>query len=114
LLTTPDGRKMGKTESGSLWLDAASTSPYEFYQFWGNAADQQVEQLLKLFPFLSLEEIARLASLEGADIRAAKEVLAFEATRLSHGEEAARQAQEAARALFSGGGAVGEGVPTTP
>src|SRR4051794_2010402 len=77
LLTTPDGRKMGKTEQGSIWLDAASTSPYEFYQFWVNVEDQQVEQLLKLFTFLSLEEIARLSSLEGADIRAAKEVLAF-------------------------------------
>jgi tyrosyl-tRNA synthetase len=113
LLTTPDGRKMGKTETGSIWLDPASTSPYEFYQFWVNVEDQQVEQLLKLFTFLSLEEIARLASLEGADIRAAKEVLAFEATRLSHGEEAARRAQAASRALFAGGGAIGEGVPTT-
>lgn len=113
LLTTSDGRKMGKTQAGSVWLDANLTSPYEFYQFWVNVEDGQVEQLLKLYTFLSLEEIARLASLEGAEIRAAKEVLAFEATRLSHGEEEANKAQAAARALFAGGGELGEGVPTT-
>ena len=113
LLTTADGRKMGKTTGGSTWLDASLTSPYEFYQFFMNVEDEKVEQLLKLYTFLSLEEIARLASLEGADIRAAKETLAFEATRLSHGAEAAEQARAASQALFAGGGEVGEGVPTT-
>jgi tyrosyl-tRNA synthetase len=112
LLTTSDGRKMGKTTGGSSWLDAALTSPYEFYQFFMNVEDEKVEQLLKLYTFLSLDEIARLASLEGAEIRAAKEVLAFEATRLSHGVEAAEGARAASRALFAGGGEVGEGVPT--
>ncbi len=113
LLTTSDGRKMGKTTGGSSWLDAALTSPYEFYQFFMNVEDEKVEQLLKLYTFLSLDEIARLASLEGAEIRAAKEVLAFEATRLSHGVEAAEGARAASRALFAGGGEVSEGVPTT-
>lgn len=113
LLTTSDGRKMGKTTGGSTWLDANLTSPYEFYQFFMNVEDAKVEQLLKLYTFLSLEEIARLASLEGADIRAAKEILAFEATRLSHGAEAAEQARAASQALFAGGGELGEGVPTT-
>jgi tyrosyl-tRNA synthetase len=113
LLTTSDGRKMGKTTGGSSWLDANLTSPYEFYQFFMNVEDEKVEQRLKLYTFLSLEEIARLASLEGADIRAAKEILAFEATRLSHGAEAAEQARAASQALFAGGGELGEGVPTT-
>ncbi len=112
LLTTSDGRKMGKTTGGSSWLNPAMTSPYEFYQFFMNVEDGQVEQLLKLYTFLSLEAIQQLASLEGADIRAAKEVLAFEATRLSHGEAAATEARTASRALFSGG-ALGAGVPTT-
>ncbi len=112
LLTTSDGRKMGKTTGGSTWLDAALTPPYEFYQFFMNVEDQKVEQLLKLYTFLSLDEIARLASLAGADIRAAKEVLAFEATRLSHGDAAATEARAASRALFSGG-ELGAGVPTT-
>ncbi|HEY8598616.1 MAG TPA: tyrosine--tRNA ligase [Thermomicrobiales bacterium] len=113
LLTTSDGRKMGKTTGGSTWLDASLTSPYQFYQFFMNVEDEKVEQLLKLYTFLSLEEIARLASLEGAEIRAAKEALAFEATRLSHGVEAAEQARAASHALFAGGGDIGEGVPTT-
>ena len=113
LLTTSDGRKMDKTTGGSTWLDASLTSPYLFYQFFMNVEDAKVEQLLKLYTFLSLEEIARLATLAGADIRAAKETLAFEATRLSHGIEAAEQARAASRALFAGGGDLGEGVPTT-
>ncbi len=112
LLTTSDGRKMGKTEGGSVWLDPAQTSPYQFYQFFMNVDDAKVEQLLKLFTFLPLETIADLASREGADIRAAKETVAFEATRLSHGEAAAQEARMASRALFAGGGATGEGVPT--
>jgi len=113
LLTTADGRKMGKTTGGSTWLDPQLTSPYEFYQFFMNVEDEKVEQLLKIYTFLPLDAIARLATLEGADIRAAKETLAFEATRLSHGEAAANEARAASRALFAGGGALGEGVPTT-
>ena len=84
------GEKMGKTTGGSTWLDPNLTSPYQFYQYFINVEDAMVEQLLKLYTFLSLDEIARLASLEGADIRAAKEVLAFEATRLSHGDDGGR------------------------
>jgi tyrosyl-tRNA synthetase len=113
LLTTADGRKMGKTTGGQAWLDPDLTSPYEFYQFFMNVEDAKVEQLLKIYTFLPLDAIARLATLEGADIRAAKETLAFEATRLSHGDEAANAARAASRALFAGGGALGEGVPTT-
>jgi tyrosyl-tRNA synthetase len=113
LLTTADGRKMGKTTGDQVWLDPQLTSPYEFYQFFMNVADTQVEQLLKIYTFLPLDAIAQLATLAGADIRAAKETLAFEATRLSHGEGAANEARAASRALFAGGGALGEGVPTT-
>jgi len=112
LLTTADGRKMGKTTGGQVWLDPELTSPYEFYQFFMNVEDTQVEQLLKIYTFLPLDAIARLATLEGADIRAAKETLAFAATRLSHGEGAADEARAASRALFAGGGALGAGVPT--
>ena len=112
LLTTADGRKMGKTTGDQVWLDPQLTSPYEFYQFFMNVADTQVEQLLKIYTFLPLDAIAQLATLAGADIRAAKETLAFEATRLSHGEGAANEARAASRALFAGGGALGEGVPT--
>ncbi len=113
LLTTSDGRKMGKTTGAQVWLDPQLTSPYEFYQFFVNVEDAKVEQLLKIYTFLPLDEIARLATLEGADIRAAKETLAFEATRLSHGELAANEARAASHALFAGGGVLGEGVPTT-
>lgn len=113
LLTTADGRKMGKTTGAQVWLDPQLTSPYEFYQFFMNVEDTQVEQLLKIYTFLPLDAIAGLATLAGADIRAAKETLAFEATRLSHGEAAANEARAASRALFAGGGVLGEGVPTT-
>ena len=118
LLTTSSGEKMGKTAGGEkVWLDPAQTPPYDYYQYWVNVPDDQVEQLLKLYTFLPLEEVATLAQLEGADIRRAKEVLAFEATRLTHGEEEARKAQAGARALFAGPDAAGDGddaaVPTT-
>jgi tyrosyl-tRNA synthetase len=113
LLETADGRKMGKTEAGATWLDPAQTSPYEFYQFWINVDDADVIRLLKLYTFLPLDEIAALSRLEGAELREAKELLAFEATKLSHGEAAARQAQVESRALFGGTGAVGAGAPTT-
>ena len=114
LLTTASGEKMGKTASGArIWLDPVQTTPYQFYQYWVNVEDSMVERMLKLYTFLSLEEIAALVRVAGAELRRAKEVLAFEATALSHGEEAARTAQAAARALFTGEGDLGEGVPTT-
>jgi len=112
LLVTATGTKMGKTEKGAIWLDPSKTSPYEYYQYWINTDDRDVERFLLLFTFLPIERIRELASLEGADIRRAKEVLAYETTKLCHGEEEARKAQEASRALFGGGGAVDEGVPT--
>ena len=114
LLTTASGEKMGKTATGErVWLDPAQTSPYNFYQYWVNVEDSMVEQLLKFYTFLPLDEIAALTAVEGAELRRAKEVLAFEATKLSHGEDEAQKAQAAARALFSGEGDLGEAVPTT-
>ena len=114
LLTTASGEKMSKTASGArIWLDPAQTTPYQFYQYWVNVEDSMVERMLKLYTFLPLDEIAALVRVEGAELRRAKEVLAFEATALSHGAEAARTAQAAARALFTGEGDLGEGVPTT-
>jgi tyrosyl-tRNA synthetase len=112
LLTTASGQKMGKTASGSVWLDATQTSPYEFYQFWINVDDRDVGRFLRYYTLLPLAHIVRLESLQGADIRQAKETLAFEVTALTHGAEAARQAQSAARALFGGGGEASE-MPET-
>jgi tyrosyl-tRNA synthetase len=112
LLTTASGAKMGKTAKGAVWLDAELLSPYDFYQFWINTEDADVERFLKLYTFLPLEEIRELGRLRGSEIRRAKEVLAFEVTRLTHGLEAAEQAREASRALFGGGGE-GTAVPTT-
>lgn len=103
LLTNSEGKKMGKTEKGALWLDPEKTSPYEFYQYWRNIDDPDVEKCLALLTFLPMEEVRRLGSLEGAEINKAKEILAFEITKLIHGEEEANKAQEAARALFSQG-----------
>jgi tyrosyl-tRNA synthetase len=112
LLTTSSGAKMGKTAQGAVWLDADLFTPYEYYQFWINTEDADVERFLATFTFLPMERVRELGRLSGADIRQAKEVLAFEATRMLHGEKAARSAQEAARKLF-GGGAVSDAVPTT-
>ncbi len=111
LLLTSEGKKMGKTQKGALWLDAEKTSPYEFYQYWRNIGDADVIKCLKMLTFLPLEEIAELEKLEGSEINKAKEVLAFETTKLIHGEEEAMKAQQSARALF-GGGAQLENVPT--
>jgi len=111
LLTTSEGKKMGKTESGALWLDPEKTSPYEFYQYLRNVDDRDVEKTLKLLTFVPLEEIRELCSVEGAALNRAKEVLAFEATKIVHGEAAATHAQEAARVAFSGG--VSADMPTT-
>lgn len=112
LLTTSEGNKMGKTQSGAVWLDAEKTSPFEFYQYWRNVADPDVKNCLSLLTFLPMDEITRLSSLEGSEINKAKEVLAFEVTKLVHGEEEAKRAEEAAKALF-GHGALGGSVPST-
>jgi tyrosyl-tRNA synthetase len=111
LLTTPDGRKMGKTEAGAVWLDAELLSPYDFYQYWVNTDDRLVEKLLAIFTFLPMDEVRQLGALQGAEIREAKHRLAFEATALTHGKEAARNAQEAAGAARSGRSS--ELVPST-
>ena len=104
LLLNSEGKKMGKTQSGAVWLSAEKTSPYDFYQYWRNVDDGDVIKCLKMLTFLPLEEIDELAKLEGSEINKAKEILAFELTKLVHGEEEAQKAQEAARALFSNGG----------
>lgn len=103
LLTTSEGIKMGKTQAGALWLDPEKVSPYDFYQYWRNIDDRDVEKCLSLLTFLPMDEIKRLSSLEGAQINKAKEVLAFELTKMIHSEEEAKKAQEAARALFKDG-----------
>ncbi len=112
LLTTSEGLKMGKTMKGAVWLDPEKTSPYEFYQYWRNIEDVKVEECLGLLTFLPMEEVRRLGALEGAEINKAKEVLAFEITKIVHGEEEAVKAQEAARALFVNG-AKSADIPTT-
>lgn len=103
LLTTSEGKKMGKTENGAVWLDPEKTSPYEFYQYWRNVADADVIRCLKILTFLPLSEIEEYAKLEGSGLNKAKEVLAFEVTKLIHGEQEAVNAQNAAKALFGGG-----------
>ena len=110
LLTTSEGKKMGKTEKGALWLDPEKCSPYEFYQYWRNVSDADVIRLMKIFTFLPLEEIAKYENLEGAQLNVAKEVLAYEITKLVHSKEDAQKAQDAARAMFGGGNA--QEVPT--
>ena len=104
LLTKSDGKKMGKTAGGALWLDAEKTSPYEFYQYWRNVDDADVEKCLSLLTFLPMEEVHRLGSLEGSAINEAKTVLAYEVTKIVHGEEEANKAKKAAEALFGGAG----------
>ncbi len=104
LLTNSEGKKMGKTQKGALWLDSSKTSPYEFYQYWRNVADADVEKCLRMLTFLPMDEVKRLASLQDKEINKAKEVLAFEVTKLVHGEAEAQKAQDAARAAFGGGG----------
>lgn len=112
LLTNSEGIKMGKTVSGAVWLDPEKTTPYEFYQYWRNIGDKDVEKCLALLTFLPMDEVRRLGALQGSEINQAKEVLAFELTQIVHGEDEATKAQEAARALF-GKGAVAGSVPTT-
>ncbi|MDU5083089.1 tyrosine--tRNA ligase [uncultured Tissierella sp.] len=103
LLTTAAGIKMGKTEAGTIWLDPEKTPPYELYQYMRNVDDRDVEKFLALLTFLPMDEVRRLGALEGSEINKAKEVLAFEVTKMIHGEEEASKAQQAARALFAGG-----------
>ena len=104
LLTTARGEKMGKTAQGAIWLDAARTSPYDFYQYWINTDDRDVKRFLALFTFLPMDEVTRLGAAAGAELNASKEVLAFEATSLCHGAAAANEARAAAHAAFGGGG----------
>ena len=112
LLTTKEGKKMGKTEKGALWLDPNKTSPYEFYQYWRNIADEDVKTVLSLITFLPMEEVNRLCSYTDERINEAKKVAAFEITKLIHGEEEALKAQEASQALFEGSGSL-DNMPTT-
>ncbi len=110
LLLNSEGKKMGKTQKGAVWLDPEKTSPFEFYQYWRNVADADVIKCLRMLTFLPLEEIEAMDSWEGSKLNEAKEILAYELTNLVHGEEEARKAQESARALFSAGNA--ENMPT--
>lgn len=103
LLTTSEGKKMGKTEKGALWLDSQKTSPYEFYQYWRNVGDNDVINCMKMLTYLPVEEIAQYENLEGQEINKAKEVLAFEITKLVHGEEEAKKCMNAAKAIFEAG-----------
>lgn len=117
LVTNTSGEKFGKSAGNAVWLDAKQTSPYEYYQYWRNVVDEDVGRFMRLFTFLPLDEIDQVAQRSGADINAAKEVLAFEATRITHGHDAARQAQDTARVWFGGQGtaegpSVVVGVPT--
>ena len=112
LLTTKEGKKMGKTEKGALWLDAEKTSPYEFYQYWRNIDDADVKTVLSLLTFLPMEEVNRLSNLKDEQINEAKKVAAFEITKLIHGEEEAKKAEESAKALFEGQGTL-DNMPTS-
>ena len=110
LLTKSDGKKMGKTAGGALWLDAEKTSPYEFYQYWRNVDDADVENCLALLTFLPMDEVRRLGALKDAAINEAKKVLAYEVTKIVHGEEEANKAKASAEAMFGGSGA-GADIP---
>lgn len=103
LLLNSEGKKMGKTQSGAVWLDPEKTSPYEFYQYWRNVADADVLKCIRMLTFLPLEEIDAMDSWEGAQLNKAKEILAFELTKMVHGEEEAKKADAAAKAIFTGG-----------
>lgn len=112
LLTTSEGKKMGKTAKGALWLDPQKCKPYDFYQYWVNVSDADVIKCLKLVTFVPMEEIREMEKWEGAELNKAKKRLAYEVTKMVHGEETARQVQAAAEAVFAGGG-VSENMPTT-
>ena len=111
LLTTKEGKKMGKTEKGALWLDPEKTSPYDFYQYWRNVEDRSVENVFKMLTFLPIEQIKELTSHQDERINEAKKILAFEITKLVHGEEEAKKAEEASNALFNGQGNL-DNMPT--
>jgi tyrosyl-tRNA synthetase len=112
LLLNSEGKKMGKTASGAVWLDANKTSPYEFYQYWRNVSDADVLKCIRMLTFLPLEEINKMDSWEGNQLNTAKEILAFELTKLVHGEEEAKKAETTAKAIFAGAGSH-ENMPTT-
>ncbi|MBL8379625.1 MAG: tyrosine--tRNA ligase [Burkholderiales bacterium] len=112
LLTTARGEKMGKSAGGAVWLDAERTSPYDFFQYWVNTDDRDVRRFLALFTFLPMDEVERLGAAVGADLNASKRILAYEVTRLAHGEAAANAARDAAAAAFGGGGDV-SAIPST-
>lgn len=111
LLTTPDGKKMGKTESGAVWLNADMLPPYDYYQYWRNVDDVMIGTLLRRFTILPMDEIKKLEELQGREINEAKKVLAFEATKLCHGEQAAKDAEATAQKVFEQG-SVGDNLPT--
>ncbi len=114
LLLNSEGKKMGKTEKGAVWLDAEKTSPYEFFQYWRNVADADVIKCLKLLTFVPIEEIEEMEKhMEGADFNKAKELLAFELTKMIHGEDEANKALQAAKNMFGGGSGDAENMPTT-
>jgi len=113
LIMTADGKKMGKTEKGAVWLDPQRTSPYEYYQFWINTDDRDVKRFLALFTFLPMEKVEEYGKLEGADLRKGKEILAFEATKIVHGKEKAEKARNASRALFFKEEWDDDAIPTT-
>lgn len=112
LLTTKEGKKMGKTEKGALWLDDSKTSPYEFYQYWRNIEDSSVETVLSMLTFLPIDEVKRLSDLKDEEINEAKKIAAFEITKLIHGEDAAKEAEQSSQALFEGQGSI-ENMPST-
>ena len=111
LLTTKEGKKMGKTEKGALWLDPEKTSPYEFYQYWRNVGDEDIQNVMNLLTFLPVEQIRELTKYKDERINEAKKIAAFEITKLVHGEEEAKKAEEATNALFEGKGNL-ENIPT--
>jgi len=113
LLTTASGKKMGKTEAGAVWLDPAKTEPFAFYQYWRNTHDADVERFLAYFTFLPMDEVRRMGALQDREINEAKKILAFEATKLAHGEEEARKAEKTAERLFEDGAAGGGALPVT-
>ena len=111
LLLNSEGKKMGKTQSGAVWLDPEKTSPFDFYQYWRNVGDADVLKCIRMLTFLPLEEIDRMDTWEGSRLNEAKEILAYELTALVHGQEEAQKAKEASRALFGGSGR-SENMPT--
>lgn len=113
LLLNSEGKKMGKTQKGAVWLDPNKTSPFEFYQYWRNVSDADVLKCLRMLTFLPIEQIDEMDGWEGSQLNQAKEILAFELTKMVHGEEEAQKAQESARALFSGGAGSGADMPTS-